>query len=291
MRTVHVYGARPDDEIAHEKALVSNSSNNVPARPILKYRSFPMDAFSGEHEMLPPRMDMRKQYPPIVNQGGIGACTSAVLAAAYHCLYPEEPIGSRLFLYYNERDADGNVDIDRGSTLAVGVRSLIEKGMCSDKTWPYLESNISIKPSDKAYEEAAHSGKVESFSVHPTEIDIKACLAAGSPASVIIRVFQSFEDTGKDGMVYMPKQGDVDMGFHCIQLCGYDDERQIWIARNSWGADWGDKGYFYMPYQYLLSESVLSSSVHVLSKVGLNDDVPQNGDKNAAKGGILFKIS
>jgi C1A family cysteine protease len=32
---------------------------------------------------------------------------------------------------------------------------------------------------------------------------------------------------------------------------GYDDAEQRFLIRNSWGADWGKRGYFTMPYQYL----------------------------------------
>jgi hypothetical protein len=88
------------------------------------------------------------------------------------------------------------------------------------------------------------------------EHDIKARLAAGTPSAVIIHVFQSFLETGSDGWVFMPHPGDIELGTHTVLLCGYDDAKSFWIGRNSWGADWGEKGYFYMPYDYLLSSSV-----------------------------------
>jgi C1A family cysteine protease len=38
-------------------------------------------------------------------------------------------------------------------------------------------------------------------------------------------------------------------------LCvGYSDPDRVFIVRNSWGSDWGDKGYCYIPYDYLMSE-------------------------------------
>ncbi|NDG26961.1 MAG: hypothetical protein EB120_07290 [Proteobacteria bacterium] len=38
------------------------------------------------------------------------------------------------------------------------------------------------------------------------------------------------------------------MGGHAITLIGYDDSAKAWIVRNSWGEDWGEKGYFRIAY-------------------------------------------
>ena len=46
----------------------------------------------------------------------------------------------------------------------------------------------------------------------------------------------------------MPKAGEYVLGGHAVALVGFDDVRQVFIVRNSWGEGWGDRGYFYMPY-------------------------------------------
>jgi papain like protease len=41
-------------------------------------------------------------------------------------------------------------------------------------------------------------------------------------------------------------------GGHCIVIVGYDDARQAWLVRNSWGAGWGmagSPGYIWMGYE------------------------------------------
>ncbi len=39
---------------------------------------------------------------------------------------------------------------------------------------------------------------------------------------------------------------------------GYDDSQSWFIVRNSWGAGWGMKGYFTLPYEYLLDQNLSS---------------------------------
>ena len=48
---------------------------------------------------------------------------------------------------------------------------------------------------------------------------------------------------------------------------GYNDQTQVFIVRNSWGSGWGDGGYFYMPYAYLLDDN-LSDDLWVIRTVG-----------------------
>ena len=33
---------------------------------------------------------------------------------------------------------------------------------------------------------------------------------------------------------------------------GYDENKQWFLVRNSWGAGWGMSGYFTMPYAYFI---------------------------------------
>jgi C1A family cysteine protease len=52
------------------------------------------------------------------------------------------------------------------------------------------------------------------------------------------------------GIMPMPQQSEKLMGGHAVLCVGYDDAKKVFIIRNSWGDQWGDKGYFYMPYSY-----------------------------------------
>ena len=103
-------------------------------------------------DILPQKVDLRPKFPTVYDQGPVASCTANALLGAYQYLYPSFE-GSRLFLYYIERLADGTVDSDPGSTLSQGVRCLTDTGVCQESTWPYDISRLKTRLSDSAYAE------------------------------------------------------------------------------------------------------------------------------------------
>ncbi|KAL2130283.1 hypothetical protein VTI74DRAFT_6677 [Chaetomium olivicolor] len=49
----------------------------------------------------------------------------------------------------------------------------------------------------------------------------------------------------EDGSVYKWDGVSASTGNHLALVVGYDDEKQAWIMKNSWGKGWGDKGFVY----------------------------------------------
>ena len=54
----------------------------------------------------------------------------------------------------------------------------------------------------------------------------------------------------------MPKFGEGVLGGHAVLAVGYDDKGECLIVRNSWGENWGQKGYFQMPYGYVVGKKL-----------------------------------
>jgi C1A family cysteine protease len=85
---------------------------------------------------------------------------------------------------------------------------------------------------------------------------MKGCLAEGFPFVFGFTVYESFEQLGAPWVVPMPQQGETVVGGHAVLAMGYDDKERVFLVRNSWGPKWGIKGYFYMPYAYLLDDNL-----------------------------------
>jgi C1A family cysteine protease len=54
----------------------------------------------------------------------------------------------------------------------------------------------------------------------------------------------------------MPSPREAVIGGHAVLAIGYDDRQERFRMRNSWGKKWGMKGYFTMPYTYLLDDNL-----------------------------------
>ena len=87
---------------------------------------------------------------------------------------------------------------------------------------------------------------------------MQGCLASGYPFVFGFTVYASFESAAvaKTGKMPMPKSGEQVVGGHAVLAVGYNNDQRVFIIRNSWGDGWGDKGYFYMPYAYLLDDNL-----------------------------------
>ena len=195
-------------------------------------------------KQLPSSVDLRDKMPPVYDQGSLGSCTGNALTAAYEFLTPNF-MGSRLFLYYNERKIENDTNVDAGAIISDGVKALEKWGICTEIEYPYIVSKFADSPPVQCYTDALKHRIISAHNVHPDITSIKQTLASGFPIVVGIKVYQSFESAqvASNGIVPMPQVGETCLGGHCILLCAYDDSTQMWCLRNSWGPDWGDKGW------------------------------------------------
>ena len=79
-------------------------------------------------------------------------------------------------------------------------------------------------------------------------------------------MYDSFEEVGADGYVVMPKPTERLLGGHAVVAVGYDNATRHFVVRNSWGDAWGDEGYCYFPYEYLIDRD-LTADLWVLQTV------------------------
>jgi C1A family cysteine protease len=223
--------------------------------------------------VLPSKTDLREWCSPVENQGRLGSCTSNAIVGALEFLqnFSNRKTGahvdlSRLFLYYNERVVEGTVNTDAGAIIRTGVKSALKLGVCTEKLWPYRVTKFKTKPVAAAFMDGL-TRRATSYERIESLPQLKHALARDRPVVFGISVYASFEsaEVAATGTVPMPKKGEVCLGGHAVLAVGYDDRTKSVLCRNSWGADWGNGGYFTLPYAYVSSRSLSDDLWCILS--------------------------
>ncbi len=212
---------------------------------------------------LPSKVDLRKKCPSIYDQGQIGSCTANAIGAAHQFDQMKQRLRgvfapSRLFIYYNEREMEGTVNSDSGAQIRDGIKSIGQQGVCDESIWAYNLGSLTTKPTAACYQAAAGHKAIAYQRVARSLQQMKGCLADGYPWVFGFTVYDSFESqaVAQSEMVPMPGPTEAVLGGHAVLAVGYDDSKQMFIVRNSWGTGWGLKGYFMMPYAYLLDTNL-----------------------------------
>jgi C1A family cysteine protease len=212
---------------------------------------------------LPAKVDITTDVPwgTMLDQGDLGSCVVNSVAycirfvRAKEKMTPYDP--SRLFIYYFGRVVENaTLTEDTGLFIRDGYKSVATYSVCSERNWPYVPTKFAQKPSDYAIQAAKQHKNFQYLSVDQDLQQLKKCLADGYPISFGITVFESFmsSDVAKTGKVPMPDiKKEQEYGGHAITLVGFDDSTKEFKVSNSWGDQWGDKGFFYLPYDYVMN--------------------------------------
>jgi len=195
---------------------------------------------------------------------------------------------SQMFVYYNERVIEDKVDLNAPVFIRNGIKSLFSNGICSEKSWPYPEmalpetlkdivkkgtveeiqqevskvmlnheaeihAAINEKPSDAAITQANKHiiNRYCKLSSDDDLTELKFSLSKGMPIVFGMMVPKSFYLIPETGVMTLPSSDELRLGGHALLAVGFDDEKQHLIVRNSWGEEFGDKGYCYMPYEFI----------------------------------------
>ena len=216
----------------------------------------------------PAEFDLRPHMPAVYDQGQLGSCTGNALAGAME--YESDRQGltdfvpSRLFIYYNERAVEGTISSDSGAQIRDGIKVVNADGVCPETLWPYNIGMFTVTPPRRCYV-AALKERLVQYEAIQTLGDLKDAISSSLAVVFGFTVYESFESAAvaQTGVMPMPKHGDRVVGGHAVVAVGYSDAKSQVIVRNSWGASWGDAGYFYMPYQYLTGTKTSSDSSRI----------------------------
>lgn len=213
---------------------------------------------------LPTRVDLTERHNfRVYDQGMIGSCVAHATASAIeyaHAIRPNDPNVpdfleedrkfpvSRLFLYYEARQAIGLTQEDSGCMIRDCLRAAYNIGAPRETGWKYDESKFATKPPKRSYKYAPYHKITAYKAVNVNALELKVALASGLPVLFGVMLFDSFF-SGPD--VPTPRTNEGILGGHCMLAVGYDDSTRRVKFLNSWGTEWGREGYGTIPYSYI----------------------------------------
>ncbi len=239
--------------------------------------------FGRKKAALPATVDLRQWCSPIENQLDLGSCSANASVGIVE--YFERRAngkhidGSRLFVYKATRNLM-QVTGDTGAWLRNAMGALALLGVPDEKYWPYtldgthVNPNWDTEPAAFLYSVADNFEALKYFCHDPQGANtppatvlasVKQYLAAGIPAMFGFWGFPSFNDTDTQGGIPFPCPGESAQWGHAIAAVGYNDGKKFkntkcnkqttgaLLIRNSWGTGWGDNGYGWLPYDYVLN--------------------------------------
>jgi len=225
---------------------------------------------------LPASVSLIPWFSPIEDQGDLGSCTAnagvGLVEYFERRAFGRHTDASRLFLYKTTRNMMKEKG-DTGAFLRTTMGAMVLFGLPPEEYWPYVESDFDKEPSAFCYAYAQNYQSISYYRLDPPGTkpadilnQIKANLAAGLPSMFGFTVYSSIvQSNDSDGRIPYPTKGDKIAGGHAVVVAGYDDKMKIknkppgaketvgaLRIRNSWGVNWGEKGYGWLPYDYVL---------------------------------------
>ncbi len=224
---------------------------------------------------LPAEVDLRKWCSPVKDQGDLGSCTAqaAISLLEYYekRAFNKYIEGSRNFLYKVTRKLLG-WEGDSGAFIRTTIGAMVLFGVPPEEYWPYDEKNFDKEPTPFCYAFAQNYQAIKYYRLDTPSLSretllrrVKSHLASGLALIFGFSVYSSYEQAEEDGgKIPFPCEKERSEGGHALMAVGYSDLIEIknelcgkktigaLLIKNSWGTDWGDRGYGWLPYEYVL---------------------------------------
>jgi len=228
----------------------------------------------SEDRDIPVSVDLTQWCSPVEHQDDLGSC-SAHAGVGLLEYYERRAFGkhidaSRLFLYKATRNLLKSTG-DSGATLRTTMAAMVLFGVPPEEYYPYEIEFFDEEPPAFCYAFAQNYQAIKYFRLDPSGIpathllaQVKWMLANGLPSMFGFTVYNSISEANSNGKIPFPGGTESDLGGHAVMAVGYDDRIVVRnmmsdietegaiLIRNSWGEEWGDGGYGWLPYRYVL---------------------------------------
>lgn len=220
--------------------------------------------FDDNTDDLSASVSLENKFPPIGNQEQYGTCV--VWATGYNLKTALNAIEkgwgaaelankanqtSPRDLWYNIPAAQKGSGCN-GTNFEPALDALIAGGAESLQNSPYNMSNCSGTGTGNSGNKLANYRKIASETEGLTPENFKGYLNAGRPIAIGARLGDRFMSWKDNQIISYDTYNDPGMqhAYHAMVLTGYDDGREAFRVRNSWGDAWGDKGSIWVDYTF-----------------------------------------
>lgn len=216
---------------------------NLERSPIDK-RDYVAETIYPDEVTLPKKVDLRPYLPPVINQGSQGTCMAQVtkVMKEYQEYKNQKLTGeigtlSAQFVYNLREEPEY-----QGMTPREAMKIVQKYGICRETIYPYGTIEYAMYIPQIAYDDALIFRWENYASISVIDV-VKKAIYRDGVCAICMPVFNENMD------MWNASQGDEYMGGHAMAIVGYDDDKEHFIIRNSWGKEWGDQGYTYFPYK------------------------------------------
>lgn len=146
----------------------------------------------------------------------------------------------------SSQTCDGGSYLISNGTNKGALDIAIEQGICPWQTMPYQQNTCQTKPTAQQTN-AASANRVQQYTrlSASTPTDIKKALSTNQPVIVCVEMDNDLVNAGTQ---FVWQQHGASLGNHFVVVCGYDDTKKAFQFINSWGTNWGNKGYGWISY-------------------------------------------
>lgn len=205
-------------------------------------------------------VDLRDNFPLAYNQKNLNCSTACAIAAVIEYNLINSTVAHRtpvvpsiMYIYYIGRMYRDQCDKNVGVSIKDTLKQLNKYGLKIEKDYPFDAKYFHQKPS---FNHHLFKNEFVYKKVNKDIDSLKLCLSIQKPIIFGFAVYESFFNELKwsnDGIMPIPREYEQQIGLQTGVCVGYSNKRKQFLIRNSYGSKWKNDGYFFMPFEYIVS--------------------------------------
>lgn len=243
-------------------------------------------------QVLPLTYSLEQYCGEIKNQGSAGLCHSFA-GSSVKDIQENIETGfkynlSPLYLAKKVKSIDSFPDTE-GSDLLSVCKALQSEGTIKEMYYPYNQYKAGSLEFPECKYTKIPKYKIKNYARCDTVDSIKQAIYNNKPVLLGIECTNNIYDLDNNSSKFIKMPTGYAIGGHAIVVIGYDDNlvhtyedgrsfKGFFRIQNSWGTNWGDNGFAWLPYEYLnfkayiIADNYLSFFNEAWAMVDLEND-------------------